>query len=128
MLRCSVAVNENPYENWQELKANSDYRSTDSQINSLVRQQLSQPEYLRSSNRVNQGPLRNYRAGIADSKAQVPHPLGSEDLWGWQQWPQVYSSGVIDSEEAEDLLEVIEDDLIPGKTYGPLGEIGGASS
>ena len=29
---------------------------------------------------------------------------------------------------AEDLLEVIEDDLIPGKTYGPLGEIGGASS
>ena len=39
-----MAVNNNPYEAWQKLRQNSDYRSTDTQINSLVRQQLSQDE------------------------------------------------------------------------------------
>lgn len=123
-----MAVNENPYESWQELKANSDYRSTDTQINSLVRQQLSQPEYLRNSNRVNPGPRRNSRANLADSKAQVPHPLGSEDMWGWQQWAQVNPEDLTEPPEADNLLEVIKDVDIPGKNYDPLGEIGGASS
>jgi hypothetical protein len=123
-----VAVNENPYESWQELKADSDYRSTDTQINSLVRQQLSQSEYLRNSNRVNPGPRRNYRAGVADSKAQIPHPVGSEDMWGWQQWTQVNPSSLTEPPEAEDLLEVVRDGDIQGKTYDPLGEVGGASS
>jgi len=123
-----VAVNENPYESWQELKADSDYRSTDTQINSLVRQQLSQSEYLRNSNRVNPGPRRNYRAGVADSKAQIPHPVGSEDMWGWQQWTQVNPSDLVEPPEAEDLLEVVRDGDIQGKTYDPLGEVGGASS
>ena len=123
-----MAVNENPYESWQELKANSDYRSTDTQINSLVRQQLSQPEYLRNSNRVNPGPRRNSRANLADSKAQVPHPLGSEDMWGWQQWAQVNPEDLTEPPEADNLLEVVKDADIPGKNYDPLGEVGGASS
>jgi hypothetical protein len=123
-----VAVNENPYESWQELKTNSDYRSTDTQINSLVRQQLSQPEYLRNSNRVNPGPRRNYRAGAADSKAQIPHPVGSEDMWGWQQWAQVNPADLTEPPEADNLLEVVKDADIPGKNYDPLGEVGGASS
>ena len=123
-----MAVNENPYESWQELKTNSDYRSTDTQINSLVRQQLSQPEYLRNSNRVNPGPRRNSRANLADSKAQVPHPLGSEDMWGWQQWAQVNPEDLTEPPEADNLLEVVKDADIPGKNYDPLGEVGGASS
>ena len=123
-----MAVNENPYESWQELKANSDYRSTDTQINSLVRQQLSQPEYLRNSNRVNPGPRRNSRANLADSKAQVPHPLGSEDMWGWQQWAQVNPEDLTEPPEADNLLEVVKDADIPGKNYDPLSEVGGASS
>lgn len=123
-----MAVNENPYESWQELKTNSDYRSTDTQINSLVRQQLSQPEYLRNSNRVNPGPRRNYRAGVSDSKAQIPHPVGSEDMWGWQQWAQVNPADLTELPEADNLLEVVKDADIPGKNYDPLSEVGGASS
>jgi len=123
-----VAVNENPYESWQELKTNSDYRSTDTQTNSLVRQQLSQSEYLRNSNRVNPGPRRNSRANLADSKAQIPHPLGSEDMWGWQQWTQVNPADLTELPEADNLLEVVKDADIPGKNYDPLGEVGGASS
>lgn len=123
-----MAVNENPYESWQELKTNSDYRSTDTQTNSLVRQQLSQSEYLRNSNRVNPGPRRNSRANLADSKAQIPHPLGSEDMWGWQQWTQVNPADLTELPEADNLLEVVKDADIPGKNYDPLGEVGGASS
>ena len=123
-----MAVDKNPYESWQQLKTNSDYRSTDTQIASLVRQQLSQSEYLRDSNRVNPGPRRNYRADLADSRSQIPHPLGSEDMWGWQPWTQVDPSDLPDSTEADELLETIADADIPGKNYAPLGKIGGASS
>lgn len=123
-----MAVNENPYEKWQELKANSDYRSTDTQINSLVRQQLSQGEYLRNSNRVNPGPRRNYRADLADSRDQIPHPFGSEDMWGWQSWTQINPIDLPEPAEADGLLETIVDADIPGKNYAPLGEVGGASS
>jgi hypothetical protein len=122
-----VAVNENPYESWQKHRADSDYRTTDTQLTSFVRQQLSQEEYLRSSNRVNPGPLRNYRASIANSSEQIPHPLGSEDLWGWQQWTQDNSWGPIEPPEAEDLFEETNADDIPGKGYGPYGETEGAS-
>lgn len=123
-----MAVNQNPYESWQELKDNSDYRSTDTQITSLVRQQLSQQEYLRTSNRVNPGPLRNYRAGVADSNDQAPHPFGSEDMWGWQSWATIEPDGLTEPPEAENLLEVTRDENIPGKDYSPFGEVGGASS
>ena len=123
-----MAVDKNPYKSWQKLKVNSDYRSTDTQMASLVRQQLSQPEYLRNSNRVNPGPLKNNRVSIANSAPQIPHPLGSEDLWGWQQWTQPNLSSLTEPPEAENLLEVIKDEDILGKTYDPLGEVGGASS
>lgn len=123
-----MAVNKNPYEEWQNLKTNSDYRSTDTQLSSLTRQQLSQSEYLTTSNRVNPGPLRNTRAGVADSKPQLPHPLGSEDMWGWQQWPDLLPSDLIEPNIAEDLLEVARDSDVPGKDYSPYGEEGGAST
>lgn len=123
-----MAVNKNPHEEWQNLKTNSDYRSTDTQLSSLTRQQLSQSEYLTASNRVNPGPLRNTRASAADSKPQLPHPLGSEDMWGWQQWPNLLPSDLIEPNIAEDLLEVTRDSDVPGKDYSPYGEEGGAST
>jgi hypothetical protein len=123
-----VAVNNNPYEHWEELKASSDYRSTDTQITSLVRQQLSRSEYLRTSNRVNSGPYRNLRAQVANSKPQTPHPLGSEDMWGWQKWTQIDPSGLQEPSLTENLLEVNRDAEVPGKTYDPISEVGGAST
>jgi hypothetical protein len=122
-----MAVNNNPHEAWEKLRSNSDYRSTDTQITSLVRQQLSQEEYLRTSNRVNPGPYRNLRAQIADSNPQIPHPFGSEDLWGWQNWTEE-SSVYNDAELADNLLEPKPTDEVPGKDYSPYGEVGGASS
>lgn len=122
-----MAVNKNPYMEWEELRENSDYRSTDTQMASLVRQQLSQTEYLRSSNRVNSGPLRNRRAAVASLSEQVPHPLGSEDLWGWQHWTENNPLGPVELPEAENLFEVTSSDDIPGKGYGPYSEAEGAS-
>lgn len=123
-----MAVNQNPYESWQRLRSTSDYRSTDTQITSLVRQQMSQPEYLRSSNRVNPGPERNRRANIASNNQQDPHPVGSEDMWGWQQWTTVSPASLVEPPEAEGLLEQALDSDIPGKDYSPYGEVGGATS
>lgn len=122
-----MAVDKNPYKNWENLRSNSDYRNTDTQITSLVRQQLSQSTYLRTSNRVNPGPYRNLRAKIADSKQQIPHPLGSEDLWGWQQWTKEDRSLDV-STLASGLYEQVQDISIEGKDYSPLGEVGGSSS
>lgn len=109
-----MAVNNNPYRVWQKLRQNSDYRSTDTQITSLVRQQLSQSEYLRSSNRVNPGPQRNTRAQIANNASQNPHVFASEDMWGWQKW-------ITSKDEFKlinlgtNLIEAI--DYIPGTSY-----------
>jgi hypothetical protein len=122
-----MAVDKSPYEEWSKLKSNSDYRSTDSQMNSLVRQQLSKDSFLRTSNRVNPGPQRNKRARIADSKQQIPHPLGSQDLWGWQKWAEE-SNNLTQSNLAENLLEVKNSSNIPGVDYSPLSKIHGASS
>lgn len=122
-----MAVSNNPYREWEELKEGSDYRSTDTQITSLVRQQLSQPEYLRSSNRVNSGPLRNTRARAADAKPQFPHVTGSEDMWGWQPWTDSFDSLRPNSGIAEDLKEQYVEQEIPGKGYGPINKVGGAS-
>jgi len=81
-----MAVNTNPYRKWGQSQEVSDYRSTDTQVTSLVRQQLSQSEYLTSSNRVNPGPMRNHRATQADLADQLAHDTWNEDLWGWQSW------------------------------------------
>lgn len=117
-----MAVRENPYNKWQRDKTHSDYRSTDTQVISLVRQQLSQPEYLTTRNRINPGPLRNKRAAIADSTPQIPHVFGSEDIWGWQPWTTnftvTYPSG---------LKETLSPVDIPGATYYPYNKVGGAT-
>lgn len=118
-----VAVRENPYNKWKEGRKNSDYRCTDTQVTSLVRQQLSQPEYLRSANRVNPGPLRNKRTAIANSTPQIPHVFGPEDMWGWQPWAQnnLTSIGLSGLRETVDTAE------IPGASYYPYNRVGGAT-
>lgn len=122
-----MAVNNNPYKQWEQLKSQSDYRSTDTQIISLVRQQLSNSLYLRDSYRINPGPYRKLRTKVADSKPEVPHPLGSEDMWGWQKWTQLDLFESNQPNIAENLFEQTKDSEIPGKDYSPISEIGGAS-
>ena len=121
-----MAVNNNPYEAWQKLRQNSDYRSTDTQINSLVRQQLSQEEYLRSSNRVNSGPQQITRANMAKNSAQSPHVLAPEDMWGWQNWAHSPSSK--ESTLATGLREENTSTDIPGASYPPGYNVGGMTS
>lgn len=82
-----MAVQKNPYIEWQKHRANADYRCTDTQVASMVRQQLSEDRFLRTRNRVNPGPFRNLRANLADSRSQVPHVFSPDDMWGWQDWP-----------------------------------------
>jgi hypothetical protein len=120
-----VAVNHNPYEAWQKLRQNSDYRSTDTQINSLVRQQLSQADYLLFSNRVNMGPQRTTRANMAKNSQQSPHVLGPEDMWGWQNWTRPTTS-----QESPLTTGLREDgDIVdtPGTAYPPRYNVGGMS-
>ena len=81
-----MAVQGNPYRYWENERENADYRSRETQASALTRQMLRQPEYLLRSNRVNPGPERNTRAGVADAMEQAPHPTCNEDVWGWQQW------------------------------------------
>ena len=121
-----MAVNKNPYREWESLKSTSDYRSTDTQITSFVRQQLSEPRYLTSSNRVNPGPNRNLRTKIANSAQQKPHPVGSEDMWGWQRWTSI-SERTSETDLAENLVEGLNSPETPGADYSPFGKIGGAS-
>lgn len=120
-----MAVHANPYREWENLRSNSDYRTTDTQVSSLVRQQLSQAEYLRDSNRVNPGPARIARTQLADSATQIPHVLGSEDMWGWQRWASANSNNTTVPNLATSLLEI--DSAIPGMSYFPYNEVGGAS-
>jgi hypothetical protein len=122
-----MAVNKNPYREWQKGRRIADYRCTDTQITSLVRQQLSQPNYLRGSNRVNPGPGRNQRAKLADEATQLPHPLGSEDMWGWQRWTSI-SETIRETPLADGLVEKLSKAETPGKDYSPFGEVDGASS
>jgi hypothetical protein len=121
--KIGMAVNNNPYESWQRLRQNSDYRSTDTQINSLVRQQLSQEEYLRSSNRVNSGPRQITRANMAKNTPQSPHVLAPEDMWGWQNWANKPSSA--ESPLATGLREENTTTDIPGASYPPGYNVGG---
>jgi hypothetical protein len=117
-----VAVRENPYNKWKSNREKSDYRCTDTQVNSLVKQQLSQPEYLTSRNRVNPGPYRVKRARIADSLPQIPHVLGPDDMWGWQPW--TYSVSVVGTNGLSEAVSLVD---IPGATYYPYNRVGGAT-
>lgn len=121
-----MAVDKNPYKEWQSDRQNDDYRCTNTQITLLTRQQLSQPNYLRGSNRVNPGPNRNLRAKLADETPQLPHPWGSEDMWGWQKWTSI-SETIRETPLANGLVEKLSETEIPGKDYSPFGEVGGAS-
>lgn len=123
-----MAVFKNPYKEWQNLRNTSDYRSTDTQVTSIVRQQLSQSEYLRSSNRVNPGPNRNLRVKIAENSAQIPHVFGSEDMWGWQIWSsRKYQSNLASVVIAPGLLLEGLLEQVPGVSYHPYNSVGGAS-
>ncbi len=120
-----MAVRENPYRKWQSDRQVSDYRANTTQVTSLVRQQLSQPEYLRTSNRVNPGPYKVKRTKIADSSPQIPHVFGPEDMWGWQPWtePGVGTNyGSIGG-----LSQTLSPIDIPGATYYPYNRVGGAT-
>ncbi len=122
-----MAVFKNPYREWENLKRTSDYRCTDTQATSLVRQQLSQEEYLRSANRVNSGPNKKLRAKIADSSPQIPHVLGSEDMWGWQPWTNIFDWNPAESSIASGFVEENPVDIIPGLSYMPYHQVGGAT-
>ena len=109
-----LAVDKNPYREWESLRTSSDYRSRETQASSLTRQMLRRPEYLRDSNRVNPGPYRSLRARAADSKPQEPHITCNEDVWGWQRWTEV-DEYVTQSELSSNLFEKsTSKDGIPG--------------
>jgi hypothetical protein len=123
-----MAVDKNPCNKWKQLRQNSDYRSTDTQLTSFVRQQLSQSNFLNSRNRVNAGPDRYHRAALADSREQIPLVLGSEDMWGWQRWTENIEDVVITSSDlAANLIEEFTTEQIPGTSYYPYNNVGGAT-
>lgn len=123
-----MAVDKNPYEKWKELRQNSDYRSTDTQLSAFVRQQLSELNFLNSRNRVNMGPGHYHRAKLADSRDQIPHVFGAEDMWGWQRWTETIENITItDSDLATNLIEEFTTDQIPGTSYYPYNNAGGAT-
>lgn len=116
-----MAINSSnsPYESWEELRRNSDYRSKETQNSAYVRQALSQERYLRSSYRVNQGPEYRTRAQMAQNSAQNPHVYGAEDMWGWQNWTETRKTKT-ESSLATGLYEVSPNDDAPGTQYpGP---------
>lgn len=122
-----MAVSRNPYQNWEDSRNNSDYRCTDTQVTSLVRQQLSQSEYLTSSNRVSPGPRRVKRTRIATEARQIPHVLSQEDMWGWQSWTRIPSSILQESGLATGLVETYPYYNIPGGSYDASNRIGGGA-
>lgn len=91
-----------PFREWEVQRAGSDYRSRETQASVFTRKILKQPEYLLEINRVNPGPLRNTRAGAADSKGQTPHNTLVEDRWGWDTWLEPSPAT---SESSNNLLE-----------------------
>lgn len=99
-----MAVQQNPYEYWGDKRNEADYRSRETQASSLTRQMLKQPEYLRTRNRVNPGPLRNLRARAADAVVQTPHTTCNEDVWGWQRWTET-GEYLTTSDVSSNLLE-----------------------
>ena len=113
-----MAVQTNPYQNWEDIKTGSDYRSRETQSSALTRQMLRQPEYLTDRNRVNPGPSRNLRARVANTQSQVPHEVRNEDIWGWQLWTDK-DYHLIDSTLSNNLLEETE---VGGGDYEQIGQ------
>lgn len=109
-----MAVQKNPYWQWEDDRDRADYRSRETQASSFTRQMLRQPEYLRFRNRVNPGPARNSRARNADAQSQIPHKASNEDMWGWQAWAEIRRY-LEQSEFSNNLLE--EGGLILPENY-----------
>jgi hypothetical protein len=108
-----LAVQQNPFEYWDDERDRADYRSKQTQASSLTRQMLRQPEYFRNRNRVNPGPGRNKRADQADLAGQSAHVTWNEDVWGWQAW----------SERRRQLSESLHsDNLLEENTINPIDQ------
>lgn len=116
-----MAVQQNPFEYWNDERDEADYRSKQTQASSLTRQMLRQPEYLRSRNRVNPGPLRNQRADRADQAGQSAHVAWNEDVWGWQSWAN-RSRQFSESTLSDNLLEENTINPIEFESYGNPNE------
>lgn len=116
-----MAINSSktPYDSWEELRQNSDYRARTTQNSAYVREALSQEKYLRTSSRVNRGPEYQTRINMSSNSAQNPHVYGSEDMWGWQNWTETNRSKT-NSSLAPGLIEVDPNNDTPGTQYpGP---------
>lgn len=118
-----------PFTSWEQRKSDRDYRDRSTQLRDFSRAQLGTEQFLVSSNRVNPGPRRNRRALTASATPQVPHVLGQNSLWGASAWSELF----LPSTQASpllitgDLREAIEPYEIPGATYYPYEEVGGAA-
>lgn len=119
-----MPVNKIPYREWERQRRYGDYRNTDTQITTFVRQQLSGDDYLRNSNRVNQGPNRNKRVNQAKSSPIIPHVFGSKDMWGWREWANSLGKDFIVYGDTG-LIEL--EGVIPGTSYLAYNLVGGAS-
>jgi hypothetical protein len=74
-----------PYRSWGELRrANS--RSTQTQNDVYVRDELRSDDFLLRENRVNLGPNYQYRKEYADFIPEFPMNYGTPDMWGWENW------------------------------------------
>lgn len=118
-----MAVDKNPYREWERQRKYGDYRNTDTQITTFVRQQLSSCEYLTNSNRVNQGPNRNKRVNQAKSSSIIPHVFGSKDMWGWRDWANGLGKDFVVYVNSGTVMEGIT----PGTSYLPYNLVGGAT-
>lgn len=71
---------QHPYKSW--LKSHKPRTQNDV----YVRDTLSTKDYLLKENRINLGPVYNYRKQFADTKTQIPMEYGTPDMWGWEKW------------------------------------------
>lgn len=74
-----------PYFDWINYRVNTPV-SNNTQNTQYVKQVLSQQQYQKYDNRVDNGPdydLRRYNSG---RKAQIPHCYGVEKMFGYQEW------------------------------------------
>ena len=65
---------------------------------------------------------------MANGMPEVPHVVGSEDMWGWQQWAEEFDPLRSSSALATELKEEYTDQEIPGKSYRPANKVEGAST
>lgn len=74
-----------PYFDWMDYRINNPV-SNNTQNTQYVKQVLSQQEYQKYSNRVDNGPDFDLRKYNSDRFNQVPHCYGVEKMFGYQEW------------------------------------------